>query len=319
MNKYKVLISPKILSLTLLGAIAVAASPGQSARAASLSRVQSQSLPTGQLVGINFQPPGDAAPNNTVPGGTRGGPNSRPRTGASNNIRFQPPGDAAPNNTVPGGTRGGSSFRSRTGASDHLRFEPPGDATPANTLPGGTRGDRINKLIPLIPDGNYGRTAVPRPAFFVYVPPTSATQVFFSLLDEQGNSHYYTNLDISGSGGVVSVTLPADAPELEIDKNYQWFFMTIKPGSRLGPDTYGVSGWVKRVEPPTENSGDSSLTHLERASLYASSGIWYDTLKILAAEQLAQPDNEALAGEWQGLLQQVGLSAIAAEPLAEQL
>lgn len=290
MNKYKALISPKIFSLTLVGAIAVVASPGQSARAASLSRVQSQNLPSRQLVGRQLV-----------------------------GIKFEPPGDAAPGNTMSGGTRGGSSLPPQTGDRENVRFEPPGDDTPANTVPGGTRGDRIHKLTALIPNTNHGRTAAPRPAFFVYVPPTSATQVFFSLLDEEGNNRYYSTLDISGSGGVVSVTLPADAPELEMGKNYQWFFMTLEPGSRLGPGTYGVSGWVKRVEPPAENSGYSSLTRLERASLYASSGIWYDTLKILAAEKMAQPEDAAVAGEWQGLLEQVGLSAIAAEPLAEQL
>lgn len=284
MHKYKALISRKTLSLTLVGAIAVAASPGQLARAASLFRIESQGSLEGNLVGLTFEPPADHAPKNTVPGGTRGE----------------------------------SDLQTQTSASHNVQFEPPGDATPVNTAAGGTRASQVEKLVALIPDNNHGRTVEPRPTFFVYMPPTSATEVFFSLQDKGRENHYYTTLAISGEGGVVSVTLPADAPELEIGKDYQWFLMAIEPESRLGPNSIGVSGWVKRVQAPAENVGELSLTHLERASLYASSGIWYDTLKELAVGKIAQPDNTALAGQWQALLEQVGLEDIAAEPLAEQ-
>ena len=166
MHKYKALISRKTLSLTLVGAIAVAASPGQLARAASLSRTESTSSLEENLVSLTFEPPADKAPKNTVPGGTRGE----------------------------------SDLQTQTSGSQNVQFEPPGDATPVNTAAGGTRGNQVEKLVALIPDNNHGRTVEPRPTFFVYVPPTSATQVFFSLQDKGRQNHYYTTLAISGEG-----------------------------------------------------------------------------------------------------------------------
>jgi hypothetical protein len=156
-----------------------------------------------------------------------------------------------------------------------------------------------------------------RPTFFVYVPPTSSKQVFFSLQDENRNSHYQTTLKISGQGGIVRVTLPADAPELEIGKNYMWFLATVEPGDILRPDSRGVSGWVKRVEPPSSSAQNSSLTPLKLATLYAESGIWYDTVAVLGAAKQAQPENATLAAEWKELLEQVGLKGIATQPIIE--
>ncbi len=63
----------------------------------------------------------------------------------------------------------------------------------------------------------------------------------------------------------------------------------------------------------------SSMKPIELAALYASSGIWYDTIALLGAAKLAQPGDATLASEWKELLEQVGLEAIAAQPIAEQL
>jgi len=171
----------------------------------------------------------------------------------------------------------------------------------------------------LLPTTQHGRTAEARPTFFVYLPPTSSKEVFFSLQDEQGNHHYQTILKISGHRGVVSITLPDEAPELEVGTNYMWFFAPIEPDGILRPDNAGVTGWVKRVESPTQDSQNSALNPIELATEYAKQGIWYDTLKILATAQLAQPDDAILIDEWKELLEQVELNAIATQPIAEQL
>jgi len=144
----------------------------------------------------------------------------------------------------------------------------------------------------------------------------ASRQIFFSLQDENRNLHYQTVLETSGEGGVVSVTLPEEAAELEMGKNYVWFFAPIETGGILRPDNYGVTGWVKRVQQPAESA---SLTPLELAQVYARSGIWYDTLGLVAAAKRSQPDSATFASEWNDLLAQVGLDEIAPQPLAEEL
>ena len=140
-----------------------------------------------------------------------------------------------PPNTVGGGVRG------------DVTFTLPGDGVPANTVGGGTRTDEL-KLIALVPENNIGRTLAARPTFYVYLPPTSSKEAFFSIQDQNRNHVYQTKLTISGEGGIVSFTLPDNAPELEIGQNYAWFFAPLDKDGVLRPDNYDATGWVKRVE-----------------------------------------------------------------------
>ena len=288
---------------------------------------------------VRFQPPGDAAPSNTTGGAVRGNVNFLPpgdaapsnTTGGAvrGDVDFLPPGDAAPSNATGGAVRGDVDFlppgeaapRHTAGGAvrGDVDFLPPGEAAPRHTVGAASRDARLMELIPLMPENNHGRTVSSHPTIYVYVPRTATREVFFSLQDEQRNQHYQTTLKISGNGGIVSVTLPEDVPELEIGKNYVWFFAPIKPGDILRPDNYGVIGWVRRVEPLTTIRETSSSTPVEIATAYAGQGIWYDTLNVLVSAKRAQPRNATLATEWQDLLENVGLEEIATQPISEQL
>lgn len=301
-------------STTLAGVLLLSASLPKAVQANSHATEPGATLPNRPSGNLRFEAPGDSAPDNTYGGGTRG------------QVKFQAPGEATPENTTSGGRRGGVKFqvpgeaapRNSTsgGRRGDIGFEVPGDSAPNNTASGATRSEAAPELTPLLPEGNYGRTVAAHPTFFVYMPPTASRQVFFSLQDEDRNHHYQAILETSGEGGIVSVTLPAEVAELEVGKNYVWFFAPIEAEGILRPDNYGVTGWVKRVEKPVENT---SLTSLELAAVYAQSGIWYDTLGLVAAAKRSQPDSATFASEWNDLLAQVGLNEIAPQPWAEQL
>lgn len=332
MTQSKLTILPTLLSTTLSGVVVIASSFYQS--------VQANPKPSGQgeiLISLQFQAPGEAAPRSSIGGGTRGNvrfaapgevaPNNTTGGGTRGNVKFAPPGDAAPVNSTGGGTRGNVQFgapgeaapnnTTGGGTRGNVRFQASGESAPANTASGGTRTNAQPVLTALLPTTRYGRTVAARPTFFVYVPPTATKEVFFSLQDERRNHVYQTVLKISGKGGIVSVTLPENAPELEIGKNYVWFFAPIEPGGILQPDNYGTIGWIRRVE--SQAAQNATGTPIERATEYAKDGIWYDTLAILAAAKLAQPGNQTLASEWNDLLKEVGLEAIATQPITEQL
>ena len=226
-------------------------------------------------------------------------------------LQFKPPGDPVPATSVGGGTRG------------NVRFAPPGESAPLSSVSGGSRGDEGTlspggpglEAIALLPATQHGRTISARPTFFVYVPPTATEKVFFSIQDQDGNHHYQTTLEINGGGSIVSFTLPETAPELAMDTDYLWFFVPLDASGRLQPDSYSVTGWVKRVAAiPTEPDAEA----LALATTYAEAGVWYDTLTTLAMAQVNQPDNLTLAKEWRNLLGQVGLEAIAATPVLMQ-
>ena len=307
---------PTLLSATITGTFVFGTSLYQSVQASPKPMGEGETLPSNSLISLRFEAPGDVAPQRSVGGGVRGtvqfsapgeiGPQRSVGGGVRGEVKFASPGDATPVNSVGGGVRG------------EVVFEAPGDSSPIGTVSGGTRTDELPVMTALLPTTKYGLTVAARPTFFVYLPPTSSQEVFFSLQDEQGNHHYQTTLKFSGRGGVVSVTLPEEAPELKVGTNYVWFFAPIEPNGILRPDNIGVTGWVKRVEALTPNEQNLSLNPIELATEYAKQGIWYDTLKILVAAKLAQPNDSTLVSEWKVLLEHVELDAIASQPIADQ-
>ncbi|MDY6783123.1 MAG: DUF928 domain-containing protein [Cyanobacteriota bacterium] len=310
MTKHKVS-SQQFFCLLSSGVFVIGSSLSQPVRAYPTSNELGDTAETPSLLALQFQLPGDPPPPHSVGGGTRGeikfaAPGERaPRNsggGASRGeVRFAAPGERAPRNSGGGASRG------------EIGFRPPGDPTPVNTASGGVRTDAQPQLTALLPDTQHGRTVSARPTFLIRVPPTASREIFFSLQDQERNHVYQTTLKISGNGGIVKFVLPEEAPELEASKNYVWFFAPIAPGGTLEPDNYGITGWVKRVETPA--SARNAKTPLQLATEYASAGIWYDTIAVLAAALEAQPNNPMLASEWHDLLAQVGLKEMATEPI----
>lgn len=208
-----------------------------------------------------------------------------------------------------------------------LTFKPPGDQAPKQSTGGASRdgGKCFSKatktsasVTPLIPTTNLGLSVAERPTFFVYVPPSGAKKVFFSLQEEDTTHHYQTTFLLPDKPGVISFKLPDAAPALQLGKNYKWSLVFVCD-SELEPDSPGVSGWIRRVKPNTSlvnqrKMGDS----LESASNLASAGIWYDTLSTLAQLRRSQPANQTVTASWEELLKSVGLDAIATEPLIDQ-
>ena len=206
-----------------------------------------------------------------------------------------------------------------------LAFNPPGGGAPQGTRGGASRGDMCiqNPTLPspqqfmvLTPtDSNYGLTLKERPQFFAYVPSTSARQAFFSLRDENGGVIYQTRFAIARSGGIIQLSLPQSVPALEVGKSYQWG-IAILCSDKLRADSPFVSAWIKRTQ-PTEKLVEQlkQPPSLEQAKLYGTSGIWYDTLTVLAELKLKQANNASLADAWKDLLGTVGLGEVASEPM----
>ncbi|MBD2510918.1 DUF928 domain-containing protein [Nostoc muscorum FACHB-395] len=303
---------------------------------ASLLPQENPTVTNQVLISVEFKLPKDAAPKTSVGGGVRGQVQfalpggSTPKTsvggGTRGDVQFALPGGSTPKTSVGGGTRGdvqfalpgGSTPKTSVGGGTRGDVQltlPSGNSTPRSSIGGGTRG-KTAPLTALVPPTKQGRTVLASPTIFVYLPPVGAETVFFSLQDEDGNPHYSTILKVPPDGGVVSITLPPAAPPLVIDKNYLWYFAPIEPGGILRPDNYSVTGWIKRVK-ATFNEQELASSPVELATKYAEAGVWYDTLKILAAAKRSQPNNKAFATEWHDLLKQVGLENIASQPLTE--
>lgn len=204
-----------------------------------------------------------------------------------------------------------------------VTFQPPGEEILEQSQGGASRdsgycsNDSLSaaqSISPLMPiKTQQGMTVSERPTFFLYVPPTSAEEIFFILKDKNEDFYYQETLSIPENGGIITVQLSEDAPALEVNKNYQWtFVLACEMPPR--PDSPSISGWVKRVEPSSVGITQiDSTPSLEMAEIYGSAGIWFDTLATLA--QLREQQPEQYAATWEEFLTSVGLEAIATKPL----
>jgi len=192
-----------------------------------------------------------------------------------------------------------------------LNFKPPNRGTPPATAGGASRSACVTDTIPLTvltPSNMLGLTTAARPTVFLFVPKTSAKSAEFVLKDANDNDVYRTMMPLNGGSGVISLTLPDSAPELEPEKSYRWYFsMVCRPKNRL-EDVF-VSAWIQRATPQA-----SVLTALKQASptqrpeIFAEAGFWYDTLNSLADLRRANPSDANLTRDWSSLLKSVGFS-----------
>ncbi len=202
---------------------------------------------------------------------------------------------------------------------------------------GWRRGREGNGCVtPIIPPENLQRnsgnptlpiqlalTASEYPRFFVHlgtpmVHSKKVERVEFRLWDENQQQEIYSTTFVpsNSSSGIVAINLPPGVSQpLEVGKRYHWSFIV-----RDDPTDYStvvvVEGEIERIElSPSLSKQLREASSLEKAVLYAKAGIWYDTIAILAGLRCSQPNNLALAVEWEGLLRSVGLDDIAREPL----
>lgn len=208
-----------------------------------------------------------------------------------------------------------------------LRFKVPGIRGSRNLEAGAARGkcspQNISAVLPPKPAAIAANkvpvelTVSERPTFFVNVPQTSAKEAGFLLWDETGEEILDKTLAITANQGILSYTLPADFPGLEVGKKYKWRFSLFcdPTGGDRSADPV-TSGWIERVQPSATVAKQlQTTTNKQRVLIYAENGYWHDTLKALADLRAANPSDLTLLRDWDDLLQSVGLGGIANRPL----
>jgi hypothetical protein len=219
-----------------------------------------------------------------------------------------------------------------------VRFEPRKDQpAPTYTVGGGKRGtceknpqasEPATEPLPLDPSltpllrsplTDPQLTVSARPTFLVYVPQTSAKAVEFTLLlrdkDNSENKIYQTSVNLTGTPGIVSISLPATAPELEIGKDYKWMVAMACQTGEVNVDDPFAEALIRRIQPDSSLSQIDRAKPLDRVALYAKEGVWFDAVANLAALLKSQPNDPQVASAWKELLQGAGLGEIANAPL----
>lgn len=265
-----------VLGLALLGYTLVRVQPVQ-----SLILVQRPtSTGSGQLnepliSNVPTPPPDYGRPTATIGGGTFNAP--------------PPPDIGKPKTTTGGGQRGCESEAQEN------------QSTPSGEKP----------LTALIPETGWGLTTAEQPTLWFYVPYSSSLSGEFVLMDEANQTVYQTPLTLTGTPGIISLSLPSTAAKLEIGKRYHWYLNIYCQPEQ--PPLF-VEGWIKRVELSSDIKVQlEQATPQQRVALYADNGIWHDALTASAELRRTDPKN----AEWAALLQAIGRDNVASEPIVE--
>jgi len=166
-------------------------------------------------------------------------------------------------------------------------------------------------------------TIAARPKFFVYVPQTSAQKAKFTLSSEneknlvEASSENEKNLveatfALTGTPGVVSFSLPTNAPPLEVGKTYKWSVQIVcETGDGDNGGNLIAEGEVERIQPPAALVNIEKVAPRQRLYLYVDAQLWYDSVTTLAELQHTNPQNLSLKKDWEDLLNSVHLDTVA--------
>ena len=207
---------------------------------------------------------------------------------------------------------------------------PPNLGAPGQRKAGGSRGcsdvnlqntqSKDKVLTALAPEYSKeqlvtGLTTQKHPTLWFYVPYQSdSAYAKLVLEDEKGQTIYKTPL--TGTPGIVSVSLPSTSSEVTIGKRYHWYFnIYCKQDNEF---LASVEGDVQLLAlNPTIESQLDKATPQQQVALYATNGIWYEALTTLAHLRRTSPQDANLARDWASLLESVGLQNLAAEPIVD--
>ena len=202
------------------------------------------------------------------------------------------------------------------------QYVPPDRGLPGRREGGGTRGGCLlnqPSLTALMPKTNFGYTVQAQPTFLWFVPESTATTAEFILWSENDSEIYHTTIQLPTEAGIVRVSLPTDgsAPTLETGKDYRWSFAVVcDPEDRSGDLL--TEGWVQRKDLDSQlESQLAQATPLDRSTLYAQAGVWYEAISTLADLRQAQPNNSTVTNRWRTLLNSVELGEFVDQPILE--
>jgi hypothetical protein len=200
------------------------------------------------------------------------------------------------------------------GSSGNLRQGLPGRRISGGVREGNCFTDMNQSLVAIMPRNNLGKTAAVRPSFWFSLPATNNAGVEFQLLDDTDELIYSAQIDPSNHGGLSEFQLPESAPELAIDRNYQWILsIGCSEASK-----FAVKGWVRRVAlAPSIAESLATASSEDRVVLYKSAGLWHEQVTELANLRRSNSADMDFQLEWAELIQSTGLTSEVSSYMSE--
>jgi hypothetical protein len=224
------------------------------------------------------------------------------------------PGDAAPRNEAQADPASGPQAEPASGpqASAAVLYVPPEIGVPGRRIGAGTRGmGRVASLQILAPD-HLGFTTEEQPTLYWYLAEPTTTRIEFTIRDETSVEPLAElELPTNTRAGIQAVRLADHGVRLRVGTRYRWYVSLVPEPARRSKD-FTVGAWIARREPDTELRRRLAAAGGRDAWAYAESGLFYDALDVLSSQIAEAPGDRTLREQRAGLLEQAGLSEVAA-------
>ncbi|MBD3558171.1 DUF928 domain-containing protein [Planktothrix sp. FACHB-1355] len=165
----------------------------------------------------------------------------------------------------------------------------------------------------LTPSDHIAQTVSGRPTFFWYISNPTNVPMEFSLVEPGMTQPIFQQQLKVDKAGIVKVELPANVSELAVSKQYRWTVALVCSQKRPSENIY-ARAWIERVSasPELNQKLAAATSDRDRALIYARSGIWQDAIATLYRVYTANPGENQALDALNKLLEQVGLTQVAA-------
>jgi len=201
---------------------------------------------------------------------------------------------------------------SQTQASVQVLYVPPEIGLPARRIGAGTRGMGRQASLQILAPDHLGYTTEEQPTLYWYLAEPTTTRIIFTIRDETSIEPLVdVELPSPEKAGVQALRLTEHGVKLRPGASYQWFISLVPNPARRSKD-FTVGAWISRREPDAALRGKLAAADGREPSAYAQSGLWYDAIAAFSARIAAAPRDAALHEQRATLLEQAGLSEVAA-------
>ena len=203
-----------------------------------------------------------------------------------------------------------------TGAqpADAITYKPPRRGAPGGREGAGTRslGGPLPTLAVLAPKDHTGLTAQAQPVLYWYLSQETRHPVEIILTDRQSVKPLLAiRLNPPLQPGMQPVRLADYNIHLAPGRSYKWS-VALVPDAAQRSHNVMTAGTIERIELPNELRGQLvQANKITSARLYATAGIWYDTIAMLSELIDAAPQDTMLRQQRATVLAQEGLTEAA--------
>jgi hypothetical protein len=192
-------------------------------------------------------------------------------------------------------------------------YVPPEVGSPLGRVGASTRGAGRQATLQLLAPDHLGVTTAEGPTLYWYLAQPTKTRIDLTISDESSVEPLLDlELPTPATAGIHALRLSDHGVRLAPDANYQWSVSLVPDPAQRSKD-FVVSAWIRRSAPAaTLRDRIAAATSEGRAFVFAESGVWYDAIEAASAQIASDPGNPTLRLQRAALLEQVGLSDVAA-------